>query len=135
MDFLGSRRVLPMTIAERGAYMQLLILAWDDPCCSLPANDRELKKLALWGKRWGSFERVRACFEPHPTQAGRLYNARLYDEFRYCQEKSQAAHDSAKTRWQKVPAGSTEIRRPAKKDRELGFEPIGAVADKYFPPK
>ena len=140
MDFLGSRRVLPMNIAERGAYFQLLILAWDDPFCSLPADDRELKQMALWIKKWGSFERVRACFTEHPEHPGRLYNARLYEEWEYCQGKSKSAQGSARKRWEQE-AATRNAQAPTRKinDRSgKGFTQVGSeiqvVADKHFPP-
>ena len=138
MDFLGSRRVIPMNVAERGAYMQLLILAWDDPQCSLPKDDQELQRLAGWSEQFGSFTRVRACFTTHPLMRTRLHNARLYEEFQYCQKKSAAAQESAKTRWQKPTASIPEPVKKANDRTSLGLTAIGGevakVADKHFPP-
>lgn len=143
MDFLSSRKVVAMNTPQRGAYMQLLILAWDDPDCSLPKNLEQLKAIAGWSQApesWGSFEPVRACFTAHPTLKNRLYNARLYDEFQYCQHKSDAAKESASVRWK--PKGEQPIKftRPldGKTRSSKGLEPVGsevqALADKYFPP-
>ena len=126
-----------MNVAERGAYMQLLILAWDDPHCSIPADERDLQALADWGKQWGSFKRVRACFAPHPTQAGRLYNARLYEEWKYCHDKSEAAKESARHRWQ--PESKPTPIQPTKDRQGKGFSSLGSsiaeIADKHFPPR
>lgn len=138
MDFMSSRRVMAMNTPERGAYLQLLFWAWDDPWCSLPTSENELKQLAGWTtESWGSFKRIRACFTKHPTQAGRLHNARLYEEWRYTEEKSEAAKASAKARWQK-PAEQATPKNPILKnlnDRSgSGFESVGAIADKHFKP-
>ena len=91
MDCLASPRVQAMTNAQFGAYVRLLILAWDDPNCSLPANRITLNMMAKWDEKDAQLEPVLECFAKHPTKRGRLYNPRLYEEFQYCQEKSKKA--------------------------------------------
>lgn len=143
MDFLGSRRVIAMNTPERGAYLQLLILAWDDEHCSLPKDEKELRELVGWSDQWGSFKKVRACFTAHPDHPGRLYNERLWEEYLYCQNKSDAAKESAKSRWHKPDQSRTPskaVRMPVRTpDRpSKGFESIksevATVTEKYFPP-
>lgn len=138
MDFLGSQKVLPMKVEERGAYMQLLILAWDNPVCSLPADLDVLKRMALWRKELGSFKRVRACFEDHPDVPGRLYNPRLYEEWKYCQEKSAAARESAHHRHNKnqavVPGPTQKLHDRESKGFTALSSDVAKIADKYFKP-
>ena len=139
MDFLGSRKVVTMNTPQRGAYMQLLILEWDDPACSVPKHPDTLKAMAGWAnapESWGSFEPVLSCFTKHPRLKNRLHNARLYEEWKYCQEKSDAAKESAQARWSKpvVPALARKPHdRSGKGFTQVGAE-IQAVADKHFPP-
>lgn len=84
-DFLGDQRVQAMTTEEVGAYVLLLLMAWQEtPRGSLP-NDPEL--LARWarcdGKRDGKManawvaisKRVLPCFEVRAD--GRLYQKRM----------------------------------------------------------
>lgn len=135
MDFLGSRKVVAMNTPQRGAYMQLLVLEWDDSECSLPKNPDHLKAMAGWSnapESWGSFEPVIACFTTHPKYRNRVHNARLYEEWKYCQEKSSAAQESAKARWSKP----TVPEQPVQKIRKPpgGFESVGSIADKHFKP-
>lgn len=136
MDFLSSRKVIHMNTPERGAYLQLLMLAWDDPDCSLPNNLQELKLMAGWTcEQWGSFAKVRACLTKHPTVKGRLYNPRLYDEFLYCQHRSQSASKSVHERWDRIaqpPKPAPVARQP--QPRGTGFESAGSIADKHFKP-
>ena len=141
MDFMASRRVLRMNTPERGAYMQLLILEWDDPNCSLPDDVTELRELVAWNDAWGSFEKVQRCFLRHPdkTLKHRLYNPRLYEEYLYCQSRSQAAKESATVRWQKPATQINNKPIIVSKDRSTkGFSPVveevQRVTDKIFPP-
>ena len=140
MDFLASRKVVAMNTPQRGAYMQLLILEWDDPDCSIPKNLEVLKGMAGWHsapESWGSFEPVRACFTTHPLLKNRLHNARLYEEWKYCQEKSGAAQESARARWH-PPAAPVKPGPKIQGSLGKGFTSVGsemgAIADKHFPP-
>lgn len=70
-----SRSVRAMTLEQRGGYMELLAVAWDDGIAepSLPPDDASLAKLSEMGpKRWAKAgAAIRACFA---EREGRLYN-------------------------------------------------------------
>ena len=135
--FLGSKKVLHMTIGEQGAYLRLLMFAWSDPECSLPSSEKELREMALWTEKTdGLWEKVRRCFSRHPEKRSRLYNPRLYSEWQKVEDLKVRRKEAAQLRWSK-PA----VQESAKKlhDRSgKGFTKVGAeiqaVADKHFPP-
>lgn len=81
-DWLSSTQIALMTPAQEGAYIHLLCVAWNDPHCSLPANDEELSVLSRMGEEWlkGGSIKVKNCFVPHPTIDGRIVNLRLIAE-------------------------------------------------------
>ena len=136
MDFLASPRVQAMNCPQQGAYIRLMIYAWDDPDCSLPNDLGMLTQMAKWEVQWGGLEPVLACFKKHPHKKGRLYNPRLYEEFLYCQERSLKAAQSGKLGGlaHRPPSEPTRLP-PIKKDRSAaGFESVGQIADKHFKP-
>jgi len=71
-DWLSSTAVNAMTLAEQGAYLRLLCLAWNEPDCTLPDDDAQLSLLSLLNRAWalGSDEKIRACFCPDPDRPG-----------------------------------------------------------------
>jgi len=94
-DWLSSTKIALMTPAQEGAYIRLLCYAWSDPDCSIPDDDNQLAVLSRMGEEWlkGGSTVVRACFNQHPTVAGKLVNLRLLAEREKQQlwrEKSQA---------------------------------------------
>ena len=135
-DFMTSQKVLVMSHSQRSAYVWLLCRAWDDQDCGVPASSQKLKEAANWTAKDGDFRRVRACFQPHPTVKGKLYNPRLYEEWMKAKQKSAAARASVLTRWQK-PSEPQPARphRPITDRSGSGFESVGKIADKVFPPK
>lgn len=132
-DFLASKKVLRMTIGEQGAYLRLLMLAWSDPDCSLTKREPDLKEMALWTSNTdGKWEKVRACFVPHPEKRGRLYNPRLYAEWVKVEDLKQRRKEAAQVRWQKPPDQPSVS--PLMKRTSAGFESVGQIADKHFKP-
>lgn len=102
-DWLSSASVSLMTPAEEGAYVRLLALAWLEPDCGLPDDDKVLAHLSRLGRRvWakGSGATLRAQFR---SEGGRLYNDRLLrclserDEYRAM--KSEAGKRGNDKRW------------------------------------
>jgi len=69
-DWLGSQKVLMMTQAERGAYIQLLAIAWNSQDCGLPIEDIRLESLAGGPVS----DLVKSCFF---KENERLYNQKL----------------------------------------------------------
>lgn len=97
-----------MTPAEEGAYIRLLCYCWNDPDCSIPANDGELAVLSRLNEGWlnGGSKMVRKCFEPHPTIADRLTN------FRLLQERKKQDEWSKKSKEGGVKSGKQRRKKP-----------------------
>jgi len=108
-DFLASTKIAVMTTEEIGAYTLLLCHAWQDPQCSLPADEETLKKL---GRISGDISNIRACFI---VKRGRLVNERLLKEWVKANHNKEMASQSAKQRWDKkrtTDAMRSHIRTP-----------------------
>jgi uncharacterized protein YdaU (DUF1376 family) len=93
IDWLSSPTVLSMTAAQRGAYFHLLMVAWVDPDCSLPADHDILARIG--GVSREEFALVATCFSPHPARPDRLHNPRQYQEWIEAGEREQARKDAA----------------------------------------
>ena len=99
-DWLASSSVRRMTLAERGAYIDLLAYAWQDG--GLPDDDAEIARMlqvstSVWRKL---ARRVRPRFE---VQDGRLINARLEcvraEQAAYRERRANAGRSGAAKRW------------------------------------
>ena len=99
-DWLASSSVRRMTLAERGAYIDLLAYAWQDG--GLPDDDAEIARMlqvsiSVWRKL---ARRVRPRFE---GQEGRLINARLErvraEQAAYRERQAKAGRTGASKRW------------------------------------
>ena len=103
-DWLGSTKRAMMSLAEQGAYINLLCHQWNDPTCSLPDDDEALAALSGLREGWfnGGCRLVRLCFPKHPVLDGRIANPRLLelraerDEWR--RKSSEGGKKSAKVR-------------------------------------
>lgn len=76
-DWRLSRAVRAMTPEQRGGYIELLCVAWDDGLVepSLPDDAGQLATMSGLGKRWrAAGPAIRACFT---ERDGRLYNEKL----------------------------------------------------------
>ncbi len=97
-DWLTSRKIAVMDLAQVGAYSFLLAACWDSDDCSLPDDDKTLSALSRMGEQWCTVVStpVRACFIPHPKHPGHLTNERLLTEFKSLQkfrrDKQRAGH-------------------------------------------
>lgn len=139
--FMASKRVLHMTIGEQGAYLRLLMFAWSDPICSLPKSLVELMRMALWTPNTeGNFQHVRDCFTTHPENKKRIYNARLYDEWKKVEGLREKRREASQARWhkqQEIPSAPQPTKKPIKREQS-GLSSVGQevskIADKYFPP-
>ncbi len=93
-DWLSSGRIELMDAHEERGYLRLLLRAWKDPDCSLPAEDVTLASWSKMGMQWfretadktlrmpgmSSGAKVRACFR---EANGRLINDRQRKEWDY----------------------------------------------------
>lgn len=99
--WLSSTAIAAMSAEQERAYLRLLLHMWKQDDCGLPNDEELLAGLSTLGDRWATVgARVRAQFF---EKDGRLYNARLLEEWGYQQEfhaKSKGkASTAAKTRW------------------------------------
>lgn len=99
-DWLTSIDVQRMTLAEVGAYINLLCRAWDShPIATLPNDPAKLWKLA-GARSLAEFEAVApvvlGMFE---EQDGRLTNARLREEISRLDAQTNKARNAANARW------------------------------------
>lgn len=104
-DWLGSRKVMLMTDAQRGIYITLMAHQWSDPSCSIP-TDRELLKKMLPGSRWKNVKYVlQECFIVEGLNGERARNERINVEH------SKAIGKSLKAKW------AVKCREELKKER------------------
>jgi len=95
-DWLASSKRKSMEDYEQNGYFLLLNHAWNDPDCCLPDDDIVLARLSELGKKWiKSGPRLRACFEPHHSRAGFIFNRRQFAEREQQQRRLEASKRSA----------------------------------------
>jgi uncharacterized protein YdaU (DUF1376 family) len=98
-DFLSDQNVIPMSLQERGAYITLICLAWQNP---LPADVSRLA--ALCGVPLPKFKKIwsalAVCFRPHPDNAQLLVHPRLEREREKQNDYRRRQSDAAAKRWQ-----------------------------------
>ena len=108
-DWLSSSTVHSMSLAARGAYIDLLAFAWQSQTfATLPNDPAQLRRLvgadsAEWADIW---PQISGCFE---VEDGHLVNRRLQDEARKREEfiKKQQANGARGGRPSKIPGLSS----------------------------
>lgn len=86
--------------AERGLYMDLLILCWRSPECRIPNDEQWIARKLRVGS--DETETLREVIAEFMTSSGNwLWQKRLRREFEYVRKKSKKQSVSAKARWQK----------------------------------
>lgn len=109
-DWLGSRKVLLMTDAQRGIYITLLAHQWSDPSHSIPTEKTLLQKM-LPGSKWKNIEYViQECFVVQGTQGERARNERLSVEEAKAIGISEKAKYAVKCREDKKKQQSNDER-------------------------
>jgi uncharacterized protein YdaU (DUF1376 family) len=89
-----------LTRAERGLYMDLIILCWRSPECRVPNEiDWIARKLKCTDDEIKSLERLISEFMR--STGNYLYQKRLLKEFRYTRASRKKKSDAAKARWNK----------------------------------
>src|SRR5687767_3540255 len=86
-EWLGGQATSQMTLEQQGAFLRLILSAWDDGARepSLPNDDRSLAELSGLRRRWRSVGALlRAQFE---VRDGRLYSAWLSEIWKKQQRK------------------------------------------------
>ena len=128
-DWLSSKTVELLTIAQEGAFLRLLAYAWLSNACSIPVDERELRRLAKWDDVDEDFAPVLGCFTPHPSNPNLLHNPRLYAEWL----KSKTQHEAYQKR-AKAGAKARWSRKSAPQRQRAGLSQIMDLADRTFPP-
>lgn len=97
-DWLSSRRVALMKPAEKGVYIDLLAICWQEG--SIPADPDELAYLLRLSKREfrAIWETVSKHFQP-TDDPHFLTNRRIEDERADANQKSENGRKAAETRW------------------------------------
>lgn len=118
-DFRADDKVAAMCNRERGAYIMLLCIAWDqDPAGTLPDDDA---KLAAWvGETRAAWSRMKsAVMAPFTLDGGRWHQKRMKAERAALEKKSESATKAARTRWgRNADASPTHNERNAISESE-----------------
>ena len=106
-DWLGSTKRAMMTLAQQGAYVNLLCHQWASEDGALPDDDDLLANLSGLGSAWnnGGGVVLRKCFPPHPTIKDHVANPRGLElrgeRDAYTEQCRAAGRKSAEVRWGK----------------------------------
>lgn len=102
-DWLTSVDIIRMSLAEVGAYINLLARAWEqNPIATLPNDPDKLWKLSGARTR-AEFDAVApAVLAMFKVDGDRLVNERLRQELENVVEKTSAARKAANSRWGRV---------------------------------
>jgi uncharacterized protein YdaU (DUF1376 family) len=108
-DWLNSRDVFNLTLEQEGAYIRVLALMWEKGG-SIPDDDNWIAH----GLRCtpGKWRKIKAVFFDSAIifeQNGELFNAKLSENLRTFNEKSQVYRKNADERWKKKAKKPNEI--------------------------
>jgi uncharacterized protein YdaU (DUF1376 family) len=107
-DFMSSPDVQLMTAEECGSFFFLLQWSWlGGEDCTLPNDPTRLAKLARVER---VSDLVLGKFET--DSKGRLYNARLTEEWQIAQKRSKDAKKALSKRWNKESGSNTTVEPP-----------------------
>lgn len=89
-----------LTTEEHGAYLLLLMAAWESPSTSLPDDDDMLARIAgVQCDRWAAVKRIVMAFWTLDRRSNRWVQKRLKKERRLATDRKQKASDAAASRW------------------------------------
>lgn len=112
--FIGDTQHL--TTSETGAYFLLLMVAWRDPDCSLPNDEKVLARLTRSGKNWPRMREAVMRFW-HLEEDGRWHQKRLTKErLRALKSYSLRLANLQKTKKSGSVAGQQTISISSKKE-------------------
>ncbi|MEO0699613.1 MAG: DUF1376 domain-containing protein, partial [Pseudomonadota bacterium] len=87
-----------LTTEEHGAYFLLLLAAWRQDTCDLPADDKKLARIAgLTPRRWKAMKPT--IMEFWQVENGRMYQPRQRKEHAFVCKKSEQNRQAASKRW------------------------------------
>lgn len=151
-DWLASTNIACMTPAQEGAFLRLLLHAWNDHNCTLPDDAGALATLSRMGKEWSkSGGVVLAMFHTDPELPGRIFNVkqravRQEQQTRIATTRGQRTA-AANARWSKrdkmresydrnAVALREEIREPMRRDASspVSHSPIVPTSENAVAP-
>lgn len=91
-----------LSLEEHGAYLQLLMIAWRTPACSLPNDDARIAQmLGITRKKWASIRPQVMAF--WTLEECGWQQRRLLKERRWVAKKSEDNRSAANARWSAKP--------------------------------
>lgn len=124
-EWLSNRRVALMTPAQKGVYIDLLALCWQEG--SIPSDPTELAFLLRLSKREFAplWEVVSGHFRPTDDPLF-LTNSRIEEERTHAQSKSEKSRNAANARWEDdadaLPTQNGSNAMNKKREEEEGRE-------------
>ena len=110
--WLSATDISLMTPAEEGAFIRLLCIAWLEPDCGLPDDDKILAKLSRLNRSWNRVS-GRKLLSKFRSENGRLYNDRLLEEWRkrleWKEKSSQGGRKSAQAKRKGGTKGGSRV--------------------------
>lgn len=95
-DYLADTRHL--STEEHGAYLLLMMAAWRQDDCDLPADDHKLARIVgLTMRKWLTIKAT--ILEFWTVENGRIFQARLRKERGFADQKSESNRQNARKRW------------------------------------
>ncbi len=96
-NYIGATSHL--SLAEHGAYLRLLILAWDTPTCSLPADPAWIRRKLRVNKREYERSVVPVIGEFWTEEDHRIFQNRQRREWENAMHNSEMGKTAANRRW------------------------------------
>lgn len=107
-----ARDTKHLTTEEHGAYLLLLMKAWEYPSVSLDDDDEMLARHAKVSRsKWAKMKKVIMAFWTLDGRSKRWVQKRLKEERRSALGKSHVAKDAAVSGWTKRKKGNAEAMR------------------------
>lgn len=110
--YLGSTRHL--TTEQHGAYVLLLMEAWQRPNCTLPDDDKILSAYCCMSiEQWASVKPLVMEFWQYDKRSKGWSQKRLKKERKYVASVKQKKRDAAVNRWKKTKKDDASAYAPA----------------------
>lgn len=98
-----------LSTEEHGAYLLLLMVAWESPASSLPDDDEMLARMAgVPRERWDGMKRIVMAFWSLDGRSKKWVQKRLKKERRLAVDRKQKASDAAGSRWKDKKKGNAK---------------------------
>ncbi|MCP4318001.1 MAG: DUF1376 domain-containing protein [Hyphomicrobiales bacterium] len=128
-----------LSLEEHGAYLLLLMVAWNRPQCNLPDDDKYLSRvLGITADEWLKLKPTIMDFWTYDGRSRTWIQKRLKKENDYVHVKKRKRQDSAANRWNKTKNNdangyASPPPPPQKIDRIEGEKPTESEKEKKGP--